>query len=85
MLWLFYVDHIFSHTTISRLCTKPASYWPNYISVITFCKYENNKKQSQNPDILGNLEVQAGEKEDVWWPCYISIIQYDGEHGRLSH
>lgn len=39
------------------------------------------KIQSQNTDILGNLEIQAGKKEDLWWPCYIFIIQYDSEHG----
>ncbi len=35
----------------------PARYWSNYISVLTFSGY---KKQSQNLNIVTNLEIQPG-------------------------
>ncbi len=82
LLGPFNVDPIISHATIGRLCTKPASYWSNRISVITFCKYENNKNTKPKSRHFRQFRNPGWEKnEDLWWPCYIFIVQYDGENG----
>ncbi len=45
LLLLFSVDPTFSHAMIGHLFAMPARYWSNYFSVITFSKYEKNRKK----------------------------------------
>ncbi len=66
LLGPFYVDPIISHATIGRLRTKPASYWSNRISVITFCKYENNKNTNKKSRHFRKFRNPGWEKKRIY-------------------
>ncbi len=62
----------------------PACYWSNSFSVITISKYENNRKQSQEQDILGNLEIPA-RTCSVKRGHVVSLVICQSENGKSKH
>ncbi len=42
-------SHLLACHNWSIICTKSKRYWSNYFSVITFSKYENNRKTKPKP------------------------------------
>ncbi len=52
---MFSVDPAFLHATIGRFYTMPACLWSKYFSVITFSKYENNRKTKPKIGRMVNL------------------------------